>query len=129
MDAITSSSSSALSPGFRGLMGDAPRSVERNTQASSEVTSSSISPSNQADSAPTTDELTQLAQSVQMANAVVATTQSSLEFSVDNKSGDVTVKVIDKETKEVIRQIPSKEMQALAKTAESLKGWLVQHKI
>ena len=36
------------------------------------------------------------------------------------------VKVVDQSTKEVIRQIPSEEMLAIAKALDSLKGLLVR---
>ncbi|SDL94788.1 flagellar protein FlaG [Janthinobacterium sp. OK676] len=48
-----------------------------------------------------------------------------LEFSVDEDSQRTVVKVIDQETKEVLRQIPSKEALALAKTFDAAKGSLI----
>jgi flagellar protein FlaG len=43
----------------------------------------------------------------------------SLQFSVDEGSGQVVVKVIDETTGEVIRQIPNEEFLRLAKSIES----------
>ena len=48
-----------------------------------------------------------------------------LEFSIDEDSQRTVVKVIDQETKEVLRQIPTKEALALAKAFESAKGALI----
>lgn len=51
---------------------------------------------------------------------------SNLEFSVDHDSGEMVVKVIDRATKEVIRQMPSEEMLAVAKALHSIKGLFVK---
>jgi len=67
----------------------------------------------------------------QLDQAVSALNQSSqiktqgLEFSVDEDSQRTVVKVIDQETKEVLRQIPTKEALALAKAFDSAKGSLI----
>ncbi|MEE9494457.1 MAG: flagellar protein FlaG [Gammaproteobacteria bacterium] len=41
--------------------------------------------------------------------------QRDLQFNIDKESGRVVVRVIDSETDELIRQIPSEEVLALAK--------------
>jgi flagellar protein FlaG len=51
---------------------------------------------------------------------------SSLNFSIDEESGIRVVKVIDNQTKELIRQIPSEEMLAIARALDSLQGLLVR---
>ena len=48
-----------------------------------------------------------------------------LEFSIDEDSQRTVVKVIDQETKEVLRQIPTKEALEIAKSFESAKGNLI----
>lgn len=53
---------------------------------------------------------------------------SSLKFSVDDDTGKTIVKVMDTETNEVIKQIPSEEMIEIAKAVDQLKGLLVQQK-
>ncbi len=47
-------------------------------------------------------------------NEAVQSMQRNLEFTVDETTGRTVVKVIDKETSEVIRQIPSEEAMRLA---------------
>lgn len=42
--------------------------------------------------------------------------QRDLQFNIDKESGRVVVRVIDSETDELIRQIPSEEVLALAKS-------------
>lgn len=51
---------------------------------------------------------------------------SDLEFSVNDETRQVVVKVIDRETKELIRQIPSEEMLAIAKALDSIKGLFIK---
>lgn len=51
---------------------------------------------------------------------------NNLEFSVDHDTGQLVVKITDRATKEVIRQVPSQEMLALAKALDSIKGLFVK---
>lgn len=53
---------------------------------------------------------------------------SGLEFSVDEETGINLVKVMDTQTKEVIRQIPSEEAVHIAKALDKLQGLLVRDK-
>ena len=48
----------------------------------------------------------------------------SLEFNVDQSSGKTIVRVVDIETQQVIRQIPSEEMVELSRVLERLEGLL-----
>ncbi|MBB5367462.1 MULTISPECIES: flagellar protein FlaG [unclassified Janthinobacterium] len=49
----------------------------------------------------------------------------NLQFSIDEDSKRTVVKVIDQETKEVLRQIPTKEALEIAKSFEMAKGQLI----
>lgn len=51
-----------------------------------------------------------------------------MEFSIDEKSGRTVVKVVDRETKDVIRQIPSQEALDLAQALDKLQGLLIRQK-
>ena len=51
-------------------------------------------------------------------NQLVRDLHRELKFSVDDDSGETVVKVIDKETDEVVRQIPSAEVLRLRKRLE-----------
>ena len=72
---------------------------------------------------PNKDELTQAVDKIQK---FVSATASDIQFSLDEESGVTVVKVIDRSTKEVIRQIPSKEMLELAQALERLQGLLIR---
>jgi flagellar protein FlaG len=52
----------------------------------------------------------------------------NLEFSIDSDSNRPVVKVVDQETNEVIRQMPTPEAIEIAKALDQLQGMLVQHK-
>ncbi len=51
---------------------------------------------------------------------------NNLEFSVDDDTGRIVVKIVDRTTKEVIRQMPSEEMLAIAKALDNIKGLFVR---
>lgn len=53
---------------------------------------------------------------------------TELRFDVDNKSKQTTVRIIDVETGEVIRQIPSEDLLALRERMEDLIGVLYKSK-
>jgi flagellar protein FlaG len=69
-------------------------------------------------------EMERMQTSANELNALVKTIQRDLQFSVDDSSGETVIKVLDTQTDEVIRQIPSKEVLALTQNFESLKGIL-----
>ena len=51
-------------------------------------------------------------------NSFVQNIRRNLEFTIDDESGRIVIKVIDSESKEVIRQIPPEEAVQLARTLE-----------
>lgn len=61
----------------------------------------------------------QVKQAVAQMNEFVQSTQRDLHFSFDSDAGETIVKVLDRETQEVIRQIPD---QIFLKLAQQLKG-------
>jgi flagellar protein FlaG len=65
-----------------------------------------------------------LDQAVQRLNEQMQNGQRELGFSVDNKTDKLIVKVTNKETGELIRQIPAEAVVKMAQSIESLKGVL-----
>lgn len=51
-----------------------------------------------------------------------------VEFSIDEDSQRTVVKIVDQETKEVLRQVPTEEVLELAKALDKLQGLLIQQK-
>jgi len=80
----------------------------------------SPAPAEEANAAPVNQE--QLKAAMSQISNYVQNVQRNLNFSIDETSGQTIVKVIDSESEEVIRQIPSEEMLALARRLSELGG-------
>ena len=65
-----------------------------------------------------------LSDAVDKLNNKVQNLNRNLEFSLDKGSGELLVKVVDSSTREVIRQIPSKEALAMA---ENIDKYMQEH--
>jgi len=61
-------------------------------------------------------------------NDLLGTLGHSLRFNIDDETGKTIVKVMDSQTQEVIKQIPTEEMLAIAKALDKLQGLLVKQK-
>ncbi|WP_215397879.1 flagellar protein FlaG [Rheinheimera oceanensis] len=79
---------------------------------------------------------TELQQAVDVVNQAVALEQRSLSFSIDEVSGRSVIKVIDYETDELIKQIPSEELLKVAQDIKRLQeemgqsiGLLIDNKV
>jgi flagellar protein FlaG len=70
----------------------------------------------------------QLKEAIAAANESFASHGSSIEFSVDPQQGKTIVKVVDKSTGQLIRQIPSEEMIAIAQALDHFQGQLIRRK-
>jgi len=58
----------------------------------------------------------------------VAAASSEINFSIDQSSGVQVVKIMDRNSQEVIRQIPSEEAIHLAQALDKLQGLFVKDK-
>ncbi|WDZ98048.1 flagellar protein FlaG [Herbaspirillum sp. WKF16] len=61
-------------------------------------------------------------------NDFAAKNASALNFSKDQDTGKTIVKVVDTATDTVIRQIPTEEAVAIAKSIDKMQGLLINHK-
>ena len=68
----------------------------------------------------------QVKEAVQKINKTMESLSNNLEFSIDEDSDRTIVKVVDQETKEVIRQFPTKETLEIAKALDKVKGLLIK---
>lgn len=59
-------------------------------------------------------------------NELVQDLHRELQFSVDEESGETIIKVIDRETDEVVRQIPSEEVVRLRRRLQEAAGVIFQ---
>jgi flagellar protein FlaG len=64
---------------------------------------------------------------VRRLNQLMAERQRDLSFHVDDASGRTVITVLDATTSEVVRQIPSEEVLALARALELERGLLDAH--
>jgi flagellar protein FlaG len=67
-----------------------------------------------------------LSAAVKKINESMPVSAQSLEFSIDEDSKDIVVKVIDQSTREVVRQIPSEEALEIAKSLDKMRGLLIR---
>lgn len=67
-------------------------------------------------------------QAVEKISEFVSSRQSELSFSIDDASGSQIVKIMDTQTKQVIRQFPSEEAVAIAQALDKLQGLLIKDK-
>ena len=65
-----------------------------------------------------------LSRKIEELNTQLQQMQRGLRFSVDDSSGRIIVKVIDLDTDEVIRQIPSEEMLAIMKQVDDTQSMI-----
>ena len=69
-----------------------------------------------------------LEQTLQGAQEAAEAAGANLQFTIDKDSGKTIVKVVDSQTSEVIRQIPSEELLALARSMSKTEGLLISQK-
>lgn len=70
--------------------------------------------------------LKEVKQAVSEINKAMQFMSRELEFSVDTDSERTIVKVIDQQTREVIRQMPTKEALEIGKALEKAQGLLIK---
>lgn len=61
-------------------------------------------------------------------NKAMQAQSQSLEFSIDTDTDRTIVKVVDQQTKEVLRQIPSEEVLQISKALSQVTGLLIRQK-
>jgi len=63
---------------------------------------------------------------VKKLNEFVAPALQTIQFSVDQESERMVVKVVDTATQKVLRQIPNEEVLAISKTLDKLQGLVIR---
>lgn len=71
-------------------------------------------------------QATEISKAVSAINSYVQSLRRDLQFTIDEATDRPIVKVIDSETNEVIRQIPSEEVLALARSLEKNQGIILR---
>ena len=117
--------------------GGVPAALQQRTAVTSGGTAKPAAPAAPAatDSKPTDkaaskedaqSELREVKQAVSDINKAMQFMSRELEFSVDTDSERTVVKVIDQQTREVIRQMPTKEALEIGKALEKVQGLLIR---
>jgi flagellar protein FlaG len=70
----------------------------------------------------------QLQQSLEKLKQAMPNKASALQFSLDESSGQTIARIVDGETGELIRQIPSKELLEIAHALDRMQGMLLKQK-
>lgn len=70
----------------------------------------------------------ELKDAVKNINNTMRALSQNLEFSIDDDSDRTIVRVVDQQTKEVIRQMPSVEALEIAKALDRVQGLLIRQK-
>lgn len=63
---------------------------------------------------------------VKKLNELVAPALQTVQFSLDDRSERMVVKVVDTASKQVLRQIPNEEVLAMSKTLDKLQGLMIR---
>jgi flagellar protein FlaG len=67
-------------------------------------------------------------QAVKTINASLQSQRQGIEFTIDSESQRTVVKVIDQETKQVLRQMPTQEALEIASALDRMQGLLIKQK-
>ena len=77
---------------------------------------------------PPASDNSEIMQAVSRLNDYVQSVRRDLQFRVDESSNRVIVSVVDSESGEIIRQIPSEEVLAVASSLERAQGLIVNER-
>jgi flagellar protein FlaG len=78
---------------------------------------------------PAAVERGQLSAAVEHINTMLQTVSPTLKFSIDDDSHRTIVKIVDQQTQEVIRQIPTAEALDISKALSKAQGLLIKQAV
>ena len=71
----------------------------------------------------------QVQSAVDNINRAMRQSNANVEFSIDQDTNQMIIRVVESGTGQVIRQFPSEEILAIAKSLDTLQGLLVKQKV
>lgn len=109
---------------------DAPFASRTSTSPSAPAPSVSAGPTrptaaSSGSQSPGIDAAKQVASQI---NEFLRSSASDIQFSIDGDSSDLVVRIVDSQTQEVIRQIPSEDMLAISRSLTQMTGVLLNQK-
>ncbi|MCB5207510.1 flagellar protein FlaG [Methylovorus mays] len=101
--------------------------VSDGTKSSQATSAANVSKTSEVSTAKAAEpSASELDTAVDSINDFISAVANNLEFSVDRDTERVVVKVVDKETHEVVKQFPSEEALAISKALDKLQGLMVK---
>jgi flagellar protein FlaG len=94
-------------------------SVARSEQGSPTVAAPGNNVADGGGSLPPAPPPVDVKHAVERLNEIMSSTRRALRFQVDESSGRTVITVINEKTNEVVRQIPSEELLAIARSLEA----------
>ena len=135
IDAIRANNPTVVAPTATSFKSSSDRQsgstdVSQANRSGNSFQENDIRTSNQANgnSNENTASETQVTDAVEKLSKFVSTIRPEISFSVDQSSGTRVVKILDSQSKEVLRQIPSEEAIQLAQALDKLQGLFVRDK-
>lgn len=119
---VTSSSAGGYQPTAKA------DNAQANSVANASVNAVAPAPVQAVQQAAAVPKPQEVKEAVEKINKTVQAMARNLQFTVDEATQMNVVKVVDVETKDVIRQIPSEEVLAIAKALDKLQGLLFKEK-
>lgn len=98
------------------------------TSNTQEASQTQENPNNGDQQGTTADNASQLEEAVANIQEVVQSISRDLNFSLDDSTGNLVVKVTDTKSGDLIRQIPSEEALNLAKRLDEVRSFLFEGK-
>ena len=92
------------------------------------VESNTTATTKKADPPPVDSPTTEADKQSDMIAKLLQVDNPSLQFSLDQTSNKMVVKVTDKKTGELLRQIPSEDMLKIAESLDQLRGLFINEK-
>lgn len=111
-----------MTVGFEGSTLASTQSIDVGQAKNSESTSEVTQTAEQENVNSLEDSSVVLQKAVEDINAMVESKNRQLRFSVDDSSGKPVITVLDSESEDVIREIPSEEVRRLAARIQDLQS-------
>jgi len=132
MPSVTEMPMVQVAPDTRPVRSTASRSADAVAEGNLPATGKDLPPASSPPAGDAETRSREVRETVQNLNDFIQRQDRALQFEVDDVTGDTVIKVMDSATDEVIRQIPSEELLALARRMMQLhedKGTLFQDKV
>ena len=116
--------------GMLDALADVGQTLPAAPAATSELTAAPLEPATQ-ERRPLSEPITseELGQAVEAFGGVVSTLNRGVRFQVDEGAGRLVAQVVDRDTNEVLRQIPPEEFLELASRLRDFVGLLLDIEI